>query len=82
VTRCIERLFFAETSSCAAGLLLLGGDNETRSYEPVGCGEAKCGVEKMVRTPDEGDRWFDNAVMAESTDDPDETMNIDKVYRF
>jgi superfamily I DNA/RNA helicase len=25
VTRCIERLFFAETSSCAAGAALLGG---------------------------------------------------------
>jgi hypothetical protein len=42
-------------------------------------------VEKMVRTPDE---WrsmgLDNTVMAESTDDPDETMKwLDKaVYRF
>ena len=42
-------------------------------------------VEKMVRTPDEcRSMGLDNAIMAESTDDPDETMKwLDKaVYCF
>jgi hypothetical protein len=87
VTRCIERLFFAETSSCTAGAAFTRWVTTKRGpmKQSVAVKQNVSDVEKMVRTPDE---WrsmgLDNAIMAESTDDPDETMKwLDKaVYCF
>jgi hypothetical protein len=81
VTRCIQRLFFAETTSCpAAAAFARWVTNQALAVK-----QNVDNVEKMVRTPDE---WrsmgLDNAIMAESTDDPDETTKwLDRaVYCF
>jgi hypothetical protein len=77
ITRCIQRLFFAETSSSIAGDAFVrwltttkkASDPNTRK-EALAVKSSVYDVEKMVRTPDE---WrsagLDNAVMAESSED-------------
>ena len=78
-TRCIQRLFFAETSSSVAGdafVRWLTTTTMKRSADTIKNKEALAvknsveNVEKMVRTPDE---WrsagLDNAIMAESAQD-------------
>jgi hypothetical protein len=77
-TRCIQRLFFAETSSSVAGdafvrwltttsTMRFASDAEKSNQEALAVKNSVETVEKMVRTPDE---WrsagLDNAVMAES----------------
>jgi len=76
-TRCIQRLFFAETSSSVAGDAFVrwltttstvrSNDDSGKRREALAVKNNVETVEKMVRTPDE---WrsagLDNAVMAES----------------
>jgi hypothetical protein len=77
VTRCIQRLFFAETSSSIAGDAFVRWLTTTTitsgsraGKEVLAVKSSVENVEKMVRTPDE---WrsagLDNAVMAESSED-------------
>jgi superfamily I DNA/RNA helicase len=76
VTRCISRLFFAETSSSISSqafvrwLLEKRGDRGSLATK-----QNVDDVEKMKFTPDE---WrslgIDNAVLAESTDDPESAV--------
>ena len=75
ITRCIQRLFFAETSSSIAGVAFIRWLTTTTTMsrsgkEALAVKSSVENVEKMVRTPDE---WrsagLDNAVMAESSED-------------
>jgi hypothetical protein len=78
VTRCIQRLFFAETASSVAGNAFIRWLTTTstrpvsvrRRKEALAIKSSIDSVEKMVRTPDE---WrsagLDNAAMADTCDD-------------
>jgi hypothetical protein len=82
VTRCISTLFFAETSSSVASRAFVRWISEKPKAGVPGGGDALAikqsvqKVEKMIRTPDE---WrimgMDNAVVAETCDDPEATVN-------
>jgi hypothetical protein len=88
ITRCIQRLFFVETTSCTSGSAFV---RWVTAKPAGGSGQALAvmqnvdDVEKMVRTPDE---WrsagLDNAVKAESTDEPVDSLSwLEKaVYCF
>ena len=84
ITRCIQRLFFAETASSLAGdafvrwlttTTIRASTSDTKAgKEALAVKSSADNVEKMVRTPDE---WrsagLDNAVMAEASEDLSES---------
>ena len=84
ITRCIQRLFFAETASSLAGdafvrwlttTTIRASTSDTKAgKEALAVKSSVDNVEKMVRTPDE---WrsagLDNAVMAEASEDLSES---------
>jgi hypothetical protein len=73
VTRCINRLFFAETSNSVSGAAFarwLATPGLHGQSEALGVRSSVDNVEKMTLTPDEWcSRGLENAMMAETTED-------------